>query len=158
MNQLPENRFRGAFVIVGCSMQMTPPLDPTVLMRKIVLVGEFHPEYALFNNQDHPSIALLRYLLKGMFLYQEDDHQRLTADPTIYTPSSDGRPFGFLPYRTGIAPAFRRDAIIVGSRPHVPQQTHSQATAAHQHQHAPLPFLLHDEILPHCLLKQHPLA
>ena len=68
-----------------------------------------------------------------MSLYQEDDHQRLTTDPTIYTPSSDGRLFGFLPYRTGIAPAFRRDAIIVGPRPHVPQ-TPSQATAAQQHQ------------------------
>jgi enhancer of polycomb-like protein len=68
-----------------------------------------------------------------MSLYQEDDHQRLTTDPTIYTPSSDGRLFRFLPYRTGIAPAFRRDAIIVRPRPHVPQ-TPSQATAAHQHQ------------------------
>ena len=68
-----------------------------------------------------------------MSLYQEDDHQRLTTDPTIYTPSSDGRLFGFLPYRTGIAPAFRRDAIIVGPRPHVPQAP-AQATAAQQHQ------------------------
>jgi hypothetical protein len=50
-----------------------------------------------------------------MFLYQEDDdHQRLTTDPTIYTPSSDGRLFVFLPYSTGIAPGFRRDATIVG--------------------------------------------
>ena len=78
-------------------------------------------------------IALLRYLLKGMSLYQEDDHQRLTTDPTIYTPSSDGRLLGFLPYRTGIAPAFRRDAIIVGPRPLVPQ-TPSQAAAMQQHQ------------------------
>jgi len=62
-------------------------------------------------------IALPRYLLKGMSLYQEDDHERLTADPTIYTPSFDGRLLGFLPYWTGIAPAFRRDAIIVGPRP-----------------------------------------
>ncbi|KAF8494917.1 hypothetical protein F5888DRAFT_1805235 [Russula emetica] len=62
-----------------------------------VLGDEFHP----------------KYLLKGMSLYQEDDHQQLTTDPTIYTPSSDGRLFGFLPYRTGIAPAFHRDAIIV---------------------------------------------
>ncbi|KAI0300651.1 enhancer of polycomb-like-domain-containing protein [Multifurca ochricompacta] len=82
-----------------------------------VLVDEFHP----------------KYLLKGMSLYQEDDHQRLTTDPTIYTPSSDGRLLGFLPYRTGIAPAFRRDAIIVGPRPLVPQ-TPSQAAAMQQHQ------------------------
>jgi enhancer of polycomb-like protein len=68
-----------------------------------------------------------------MSLYQEDDHQRLTTDPTIYTPSSDGRLLGFLPYRTGIAPAFRRDAIIVGPRPLVPQ-TASQAAAMQQHQ------------------------
>ena len=68
-----------------------------------------------------------------MSLYQEDDHQRLTTDPTIYTPSSDGRLLGFLPYRTGIAPAFRRDAIIVGPRPLVPQ-TPSQAAAMQQHQ------------------------
>ncbi|KAF8495934.1 enhancer of polycomb-like-domain-containing protein [Russula emetica] len=98
-----------------------------------VLVDEFHPKYALLGSQDLSSLtALLRYLLKGMSLYQEDDHQRLTTDPTIYTPSSDGRLFGFLPYRTGIAPAFRRDAIIVGPRPH--PQTPSQATAAQQHQ------------------------
>lgn len=82
------------------------------------LVDEFHP----------------KYLLKGMSLYQEDDHQRLTTDPTIYTPSSDGRLLqGFLPYRTGIAPAFRRDAIIVAPRPLVPQ-TPSQAAAMQQHQ------------------------
>jgi enhancer of polycomb-like protein len=68
-----------------------------------------------------------------MSLYQEDDHQRLTTDPTIYTPSSDGRLLGFLPYRTGIAPAVRRDAIIVGPRPLVPQ-TASQAAAMQQHQ------------------------
>lgn len=74
-----------------------------------------------------------RYLLKGMSLYQEDDHQRLTTDPTIYTPSSDGRLLGYLPYRTGITPAFRRDAIIVGPRPLVPQ-TPSQAAAMQQHQ------------------------
>jgi hypothetical protein len=92
-----------------------------------VLVDEFHPKYApLLGSQDRSSLtALLRYLLKGMSLYQEDDHQRLTTDPTIYTPSSDGRLFGFLPYRTGIAPAFRRDAIIVGPRPHVPTDTFS---------------------------------
>jgi enhancer of polycomb-like protein len=68
-----------------------------------------------------------------MSLYQEDDHQRLTTDPTIYTPSSDGRLLGFLPYRTGIAPAFRRNAIIVGPWPLVPQ-TPSQAVAMQQHQ------------------------
>jgi hypothetical protein len=55
------------------------------------------------------------------------------TDPTIYTLSSDGRLFGFLPYRTGIAPAFRCDAIIIGPRPHV-LQTASQATAVQQHQ------------------------
>jgi len=81
------------------------------------LVDEFHP----------------KYLLKGMSMYQEDDHQRLTTDPTIYTPSSDGRLLGYLPYRTGITPAFRRDAIIVGPRPLVPQ-TPSQAAAMQQHQ------------------------
>ncbi|KAI9453934.1 enhancer of polycomb-like-domain-containing protein, partial [Russula earlei] len=85
--------------------------------RDRVLVDEFHP----------------KYLLKGMSLYQEDDHTRLTTDPTIYTPSSDGRLLGFLPYRTGITPAFRRDAIIVGPRPLVPQ-TPSQAAAMQQHQ------------------------
>lgn len=97
-----------------------------------VLVDEFHPKYVLLDGRDRsPLTALPRYLLKGMSLYQEDDHQRLTTDPTIYTPSSDGRLFGFLPYRTGIAPAFRRDAIIVGPRV---SQTPSQATVAQQHQ------------------------
>jgi enhancer of polycomb-like protein len=69
----------------------------------------------------------------GDTLYQEDDHQRLTTDPTIYTSSSDGCLFGFLPYRTGIAPAFCCDAIIIGPHPHGPQ-TPSQTMAAHQHQ------------------------
>ena len=68
-----------------------------------------------------------------MSLYQEDDRQRLTTDPTIYTPSSDGCLLGFLPYRTGIAPTFRCDAIIVGPHPLVPQ-TPSQAAAMQQHQ------------------------
>jgi enhancer of polycomb-like protein len=100
-----------------------------------VLVDEFHPKYAVLGSQNISSLtALLRYLLKGMSLYQEDDHQRLTTDPTIYTPSSDGHLFGFLPYRTGIAPVFLRNAIIVGPCPHVPQ-TPSQATAVQQHQH-----------------------
>ena len=97
-------------------------------------MDEFHPKYVTLNDKDHPPLTtLLRCLLKGMSLHEEDDQQRLTTDPTIYTPSSDGRLFGFLPYRTGIAPAFRRDAIIVGPRPHVPQ-TPSQASAAQQHQ------------------------
>lgn len=31
-----------------------------------VLVDEFHPKYAILNNQDYPLLtALLRYLLKG---------------------------------------------------------------------------------------------
>ena len=68
-----------------------------------------------------------------MSLYQEDGHQRLTTDPAIYTPSSDGHLFGLLLYRTGIAPAFRCNAIIVGPLLHVPQ-TPAQATVAQQHQ------------------------
>ena len=52
-----------------------------------------------------------------MSMYQEDDHQRLTTDPTIYTPPSDGCLFGFLPYRMGIAPAFRRDDNHQSSSP-----------------------------------------
>jgi enhancer of polycomb-like protein len=98
------------------------------------LVDEFHPKCVLIYYDYASSLTVLcRYLLKGMSLYQEDDHQRLTTDPTIYTPSSDGRLLGYLPYRTGITPAFRRDAIIVGPRPLVPQ-TPSQAAARQQHQ------------------------
>ncbi|KAI0262080.1 enhancer of polycomb-like-domain-containing protein [Gloeopeniophorella convolvens] len=109
---------RGGSVIAGGSMRtMSLPLGRRPDEKDRVLVDEYHP----------------KYLLKGMSLYQEDDHQRLTTDPTIYTPSPDGRLLGFLPYRTGIAPAFRRDAIIVGPRPLVPQ-TASQAAAMQQHQ------------------------
>jgi enhancer of polycomb-like protein len=97
------------------------------------LVDEFHPKCVLFSRLWSSLTVLFRYLLKGMSMYQEDDHQRLTTDPTIYTPSSDGRLLGYLPYRTGITPAFRRDAIIVGPRPLVPQ-TPSQAAAMQQHQ------------------------
>ncbi|KAH8977282.1 hypothetical protein EDB86DRAFT_2838091 [Lactarius hatsudake] len=47
--------------------------------------------------------------------------QQLTTDPTIYTPSSDGRLLGFLPYWTGVASTFRRDTIIIVPRPLVPE-------------------------------------
>jgi enhancer of polycomb-like protein len=97
-----------------------------------VLVDEFHPKYVLPTYILSTSlIASLRYLLKGMSLYQEDNHQWLTTDPTIYTLSSDGRLLGVLSYRTGITAAFRRDTIIVGPRPLIPQ-TPSQAAAMQQ--------------------------
>jgi hypothetical protein len=51
-----------------------------------------------------------------------NDLQRLTTDPT------------FLPYRTGIAPTFRRDAIIVSPTPLPQTLSHWQAMAAQQHQ------------------------
>ena len=66
-------------------------------------------------------------------MYQEDDHQRLTTDPAICTPSSDGRLYGFLPYRMGIAPTFCRNDLIIGACPHIPQ-TPAQATVTQQHQ------------------------
>ena len=76
-------------------------------------------------------LASLRYPLKGrMSLYQEDDHQQLTTNLTIYMPSSDGCFLGFLPYKMGIAPVFHH---IVEPHPLVPQ-TPSQAMAMHQHQ------------------------
>ena len=86
--------------------------------------------------------TLFRYLLKGMSLYQEDDHQWLTTDPTIYTPSSDGHLLGFLPYRMGIAPAFRRDAIIVSPVPsylrHLPRPRRCTSTSSNWCSKAPL--------------------
>jgi hypothetical protein len=64
-----------------------------------------------------------------MFLYEEDgDHQRLTTDPTVHTPSSDGRLFRGFPYRTRILSRCYHPR----PPPHVPQ-TPSQATAAQQH-------------------------
>ena len=57
-------------------------------------------------------MASLRYLLKGMPLYQEDDHQRLITDPMIYTPSSDGRLLGVLPYQMDIAPPFVATPLV----------------------------------------------
>ena len=80
-----------------------------------VLMDEFHPKYVLLDHQYLSLLtALLIYLLKGMSLYQEMFHQRLTTNPTIYTLSSDGCLFGFLPYRTGIVSTFYHDAMIVG--------------------------------------------
>ncbi|KAF8262142.1 hypothetical protein EI94DRAFT_1886678 [Lactarius quietus] len=84
-----------------------------------------------FMDEYHP-----KYLLKGMSLYQEDDHQRLTTDLTIYTPSSDGRPLGISPYQTGIASAFCCDAIIVGSRPPDPFPGSSNTRVQHRHKGA----------------------
>jgi hypothetical protein len=75
-------------------------------------VDEFHLKYVCLDNQNHSLLtALLRYL-KGVSLYWEDDHQRLTTDPTVYTPLSNGRLFGFLLYQVGIASVFCDDAII----------------------------------------------
>ncbi|KAN0130003.1 hypothetical protein V8E53_012157 [Lactarius tabidus] len=56
----------------------------------------------LFNTDNKPSVGhngtnekdRMLYLLKGMSLYQEDDHQWLTTDPTIYMPSSDSHLLG----------------------------------------------------------------
>ena len=70
-------------------------------------------------------IFSLRYLLKGMLLYQEDVHQQLTTNPTVYTPSSDGQLLGFLPYQTGITPAFHCNAITVGPYPLILSSPHS---------------------------------
>ncbi|KAH9010915.1 hypothetical protein EDB85DRAFT_2281909, partial [Lactarius pseudohatsudake] len=60
--------------------------------------------------------------------YGEDDHQRLTTDPTIYTSSSDVRLSGVLPDRTGIAPP-RFVATPSSSIPPPVSQTSSQAAA-----------------------------
>ena len=104
--------------------------DPslTALIRGIeyLWMNSIRSTCALITN--HPLLtALLRYL-KGVSLYWEDDHQRLTTDSTVYTPSSDGRLFGFLLYQVGIAPVFRDDAVIIGPCLHPPQ-----AMAAPQH-------------------------
>jgi hypothetical protein len=101
------------FMLLPCTFASPPAIAPMAIVVAIALHG--------------------CYLLKGMSLYQEDDHQRLTTDPTIYMPSSDGCLLGFLPYRTSIMPASHHDAIIVGPHPLVPQ-TPSQAAAMQQHQ------------------------
>ena len=83
---------------------MIPLLDLTALISEVRVP----------DNYNHPLLtALLRYL-KGVSLYHEVDHLQLTTDPTIYTPSSDGRLFEFLHYQVGITPVFRDDAIIIG--------------------------------------------
>ena len=134
-NVLPIGKFRGGFAIASYSMlTMSPPLDTTDPMKRIdCLWTNFIPSASFLVTPCDITDGFAQVSAQGMSLYQEDDHQRLTTDPTIYTPSSDGRLLGFLLYRTGIAPAFRRDAIIVGLRPLVPQ-TPSQAAAMQQHQ------------------------
>ena len=57
-------------------------------------------------------MASLRYLLKGMPLYQEDDHQQLTTNPMIYTLSSDSHLLGVLPYWMDIAPPFVTTPLV----------------------------------------------
>ncbi|KAF8259013.1 hypothetical protein EI94DRAFT_1790722 [Lactarius quietus] len=90
-------RYRGGFTIIGHSTQtMNLLLDMTDLMKRL-------------GNSWTSTIP-------RMSLYQEDDHQRLTTDPTTYTPSSDGRPLGISPYQTGITSAFCCDAIITPSQ------------------------------------------
>lgn len=76
-------------------------------MRRVgrVLVGEFHKKYEPLKNQICASLTALLYsLLKGVSLYKEDGQRRLITDPTIYTPSSDGRLIGFLPHKMGVLP------------------------------------------------------
>ncbi|KAF8502209.1 hypothetical protein F5888DRAFT_1800693 [Russula emetica] len=87
----------------------------------------------------------------------KDDHQRLTTDPTIYTPSSDGHMFGSLPYRTGIAPTFHRDAIILAQ-----QQQQQSALEMPQTTRTPISMQQQLEKLPSALNVPnddlHPLA
>jgi hypothetical protein len=46
-----------------------------------VLVDEFHPKYVRLDNHGHPFLtAILRYLLKGVSLHQEDDHRSPVDD------------------------------------------------------------------------------
>ena len=84
------------------------------------------PSQVCLSYLDHMTLLIfsLRYLLKGMSLYQEDNHQQLTTNPTVYTPSSDGQLLGFLPYQTGIAPAFHCNAITVGPCPLILSSPH----------------------------------
>jgi hypothetical protein len=59
-------------------------------------------------NTPLPALVLGHNLNYGQFRYQEDDLgcQRLTTDPTIYTPSPDGHCLGFYLFRWAPLPHF----------------------------------------------------
>ncbi|KAH9172971.1 hypothetical protein EDB89DRAFT_2162504 [Lactarius sanguifluus] len=79
-------------------------------------------------NEFHPT-----YLLKGMSL-KKTIIQQLTTDPTIYTPSSDGRLLGFCLIGPASPPRFVATPSLLF---HVPLSLRppSWAAAMHQHQH-----------------------
>ncbi|KAN0129912.1 hypothetical protein V8E53_012238 [Lactarius tabidus] len=82
-----------------------------------MLVDKFHP-----NICSRGCLSTRKTTINGLPPTPRSTHRHLTV---VF--------WGFCPYRTGIAPAFRCDAIIVGPRPLVPQ-TPSQAAAMQQHQ------------------------
>ncbi|KAI0047478.1 hypothetical protein FA95DRAFT_1518958 [Auriscalpium vulgare] len=76
-----------------------------------------------------------KYLLRSMTFFQDEDHQRLTTDPTLYLPI-DGRTQGVVPYRLGMHPVLRRDAYAsaVAARPHLSQAAAIQHAATQAQQ------------------------
>ena len=96
-NVHPTGRFRGGITITGYLMLTTSPLLDTMDWVKRIdhLWMSFILSMSLLLDRVTSLMASLRYLLKGMSLYQEDDHRWLTTDPTIYTLSSDSRLLGF---------------------------------------------------------------
>ena len=76
-NMHPTGRFRGRIAIAGYSMLMTSPLlDTTDWVKRIDrLWMSFILSMSLLLDCVTLLMASLRYLLKGMPLYQEDDHR-----------------------------------------------------------------------------------
>ena len=70
-------RFRGGITITGYLMlMMSPLLDMTDWVKRIDrLWMSFILSMSLLLDHVTSLMASLRYLLKGMSLYQEDDHQ-----------------------------------------------------------------------------------
>ncbi|KAH9161677.1 hypothetical protein EDB89DRAFT_2080423 [Lactarius sanguifluus] len=79
-------------------------------------------------NEFHPT-----YLLKGMSL-KKTIIQQLTTDPTIYTPSSDGRLLGFCLIGLASPPRFVATPSLLFRVP-LSLRPPSRAAAMHQHQH-----------------------
>ena len=126
-SQLPKKKSR--WRILDRWLFSNLPLDPTALMRKIETSWtNFIPSMCSLSTISSLITALHTYLLKGMSLYQR---MIASGSPPILLATSDGRLFGFLPYRTGIAHAFCRDAIV-GPCPHLSQTRNRTLSGCHR--------------------------
>ena len=95
-NVCQTRTFHGRFAIASYLMVSTSPLldmmDPVKMI--YCLWTSFIPSVSFLHRPSDTADSFTQVSAQ-MSLYQEDDHQWLTTNPTIYTPSSDGHLLDF---------------------------------------------------------------